>query len=68
MEEYAKDGLRTLLLVEKTMSRSDYDAWNKKFVEASFSLSNREGKIDQVAIELEKDFILIGSTAIEDKL
>jgi magnesium-transporting ATPase (P-type) len=68
LEEYAKDGLRTLLLVEKTMSRSDYDAWNKKFVEASFSLSNREGKIDQVAIELEKDFILIGSTAIEDKL
>ncbi len=31
LEEYAKDGLRTLLLVEKIMSRSDYDAWNKKF-------------------------------------
>lgn len=31
LDEYAKDGLRTLLLVEKTMSQSDYDAWNKKF-------------------------------------
>jgi magnesium-transporting ATPase (P-type) len=28
----------------------------------------REEKIDQVALELEKNFIMIGSTAIEDKL
>jgi magnesium-transporting ATPase (P-type) len=28
----------------------------------------REEKIDQVAVELEKGFNLIGSTAIEDKL
>jgi magnesium-transporting ATPase (P-type) len=68
LEEYAKDGLRTLLLVEKTMTKSEYDAWNNKFKEASFSLQNREEKIDKVAIELEKDFQLIGSTAIEDKL
>lgn len=31
-------------------------------------MTNREEKIDKVAIELEKDFTLIGSTAIEDKL
>jgi predicted hydrolase (HD superfamily) len=45
-----------LLLVEKTMTQSDYDSWNKKFKEASFAISNREEKIDKVAIELEKDF------------
>jgi P-type E1-E2 ATPase len=28
----------------------------------------REEKVDQVAVELEKGFTLIGSTAIEDKL
>lgn len=56
MEDYAKDGLRTLLIVEKSMSRSDYDSWNKKFEEANLSILNREEKIDKVAIELEKDF------------
>lgn len=33
-----------------------------------FSLSNREEKIDKIATEMEKDFTLVGSTAIEDKL
>lgn len=32
------------------------------------SAYNREEKVDQVAEKLEKDFMLIGSTAIEDKL
>jgi hypothetical protein len=31
LEDYAKEGLRTLLLVEKIMSQSEYDAWNAKF-------------------------------------
>ncbi len=31
LEEYAKEGLRTLLLVEKTMTQQEYDAWNEKF-------------------------------------
>ena len=50
------------------MSQQDYDAWNAKFQEACYSISKREEKIDKVAVELEKDFTLIGSTAIEDKL
>lgn len=31
-------------------------------------MTGREEKIDKVAVELEKNFHLIGSTAIEDKL
>ena len=50
------------------MSQAEYDAWNVKYQEASMTIVGREEKIDQVALELEKNFILIGSTAIEDKL
>ena len=32
------------------------------------SVIGREEKVDKVAVELEKNFTLIGSTAIEDKL
>ena len=56
LEDYAKEGLRTLLLVEKVMNQTDYDAWNEKFKEACFAISNREARIDKVAVELEKDF------------
>jgi magnesium-transporting ATPase (P-type) len=50
------------------MSNSDYDAWNAKFQEANLKILGREEAIDKVAIELEKNFVLVGSTAIEDKL
>jgi phospholipid-translocating ATPase len=42
--------------------------WNAKYTEASMSIIGREEKVDKVAVELEKNFVLIGSTAIEDKL
>jgi hypothetical protein len=50
------------------MSQAEYDAWNAKYIEASMTIVGREEKIDKVAVELEKNFQLIGSTAIEDKL
>ena len=42
-------GLRTLCMASKTLSRSDYIEWNKKFQAAANSIENREDKIDQVA-------------------
>lgn len=50
------------------MSQKDYDEWNAKYLEASLSITGREEKIDKVALDLEKNFVLVGSTAIEDKL
>ena len=49
------------------MSEKEYNAWNKKYQKASTSV-NKEAAINKVAEELEVDFDLIGSTAIEDKL
>mmetsp|Transcript_30711 Transcript_30711/g.30191 ORF Transcript_30711/g.30191 Transcript_30711/m.30191 type:complete len:527 (+) Transcript_30711:388-1968(+) len=68
LEYYANEGLRTLLLVEKNLANEEYEEWNKKYQEASLSMNNREERMDEVAAEMEKDFILVGTTAIEDKL
>lgn len=68
LEDYANDGLRTLLIVEKIIPNNEYEAWSKKYIDATMAISGREEKIDKVAEEMEKDFTLVGSTAIEDKL
>lgn len=68
MEDYAKDGLRTLLFVEKIISEEDYTDWMFAYQKASMSLENRDKKVENVALQIEKDFQLVGSTGIEDKL
>lgn len=67
LDAYAKEGLRTLLIASKQMSEKEYQVWNKKYEKASTSI-NKEQAINKVAEELEVEFDLIGSTAIEDKL
>ena len=68
LQEYANDGLRTLLLAEKVIPEAEYQKWNEKFRDASLNISDREAKMEEVAQELEINFHLVGSTAIEDKL
>ncbi|KAK9750881.1 hypothetical protein RND81_02G228100 [Saponaria officinalis] len=68
LEQFGSSGLRTLCLAYKNLSADMYEAWNEKFIQAKSSLRDREKKLDEVAELIEKDLILIGSTAIEDKL
>lgn len=68
LEKYAEDGLRTLLLAEKTISEEEYEAWEEKYTEATLEITNREGKIAKIEDEIEYDFELVGATAIEDRL
>ena len=49
------------------MSEAEYQAWSKKYQKAATS-KNKEAAINEVAEELEVEFDLVGSTAIEDKL
>ena len=42
--------------------------WNERYIEAKLSLEDRAAKLDAVAELVEKDLILLGCTAIEDKL
>jgi len=67
LDAYAKQGLRTLLIASKEISQDEYSAWSSKYNKASTS-KNKEEAVNAVAEELEVDFDLVGSTAIEDKL
>jgi len=42
--------------------------WNERYIEAKLSLEDRAAKLDAVAEDIEKDLVLLGCTAIEDKL
>ena len=68
LDEYAKDGLRTLLVAEKVIKNDFYEEWNKKYQRALCSLKDKENEINKIAELIENEFILIGSTAIEDQL
>ncbi|KAJ9697349.1 hypothetical protein PVL29_009246 [Vitis rotundifolia] len=68
LEQFGSAGLRTLCLAYRDLSTDMYEHWNEKFIQAKSSLRDREKKLDEVAELIEKDLVLIGCTAIEDKL
>lgn len=68
MDEFAQAGLRTLTLAYATIDPAFYASWSQKFFDAKTSLTDRDAKLDAVAELIEKDLLLIGATAIEDKL
>ncbi|KAK8647609.1 hypothetical protein V6N13_121340 [Hibiscus sabdariffa] len=68
LEQFGSAGLRTLCLAYRDLAPDLYESWNEKFIKAKSSLRDREKKLDEVAELIEKELILIGATAIEDKL
>ena len=68
LESFAREGLRTLCLSYVILDPEEYQAWSVEYMEANLSLNDREVKMDLVAERIEKNLILLGSTAIEDKL
>uniref|UniRef100_A0A673NCN2 Phospholipid-transporting ATPase n=1 Tax=Sinocyclocheilus rhinocerous TaxID=307959 RepID=A0A673NCN2_9TELE len=68
MEEYAGEGLRTLALAYKDLDEDKFEEWKKRHHEASTSLEDREAKLDAIYEEIEKDLLLLGASAVEDKL
>uniref|UniRef100_A0AAX7TTY7 Phospholipid-transporting ATPase n=1 Tax=Astatotilapia calliptera TaxID=8154 RepID=A0AAX7TTY7_ASTCA len=68
LNEFAGDGLRTLALAYKDLDEEYFNQWIQRHHEANTALEDREGKLDQLYEEIEKDLLLLGATAIEDKL
>lgn len=68
LEEFARDGLRTLCLAYKEFDDATYRVFAKKFITANEQIIDREHAVELVADEYERDLILAGATAIEDKL
>ncbi|EXB65552.1 Putative phospholipid-transporting ATPase 9 [Morus notabilis] len=69
VNEYANAGLRTLILAYHELDKEEYKQFEEKFSEAKNSVSaDREALIDEVTEKIERDLILLGATAVEDKL
>ena len=68
INDFASEGLRTLLYGYRYIDEQEYAVWKKLYAEATTSLVNRQELIEQAAEMIERDFELGGGTAIEDKL
>lgn len=69
INQYSDSGLRTLVLAYRVLDEKEYKEFNEKLNAAKASVSaDRDEKIEQAADSIERDLILLGATAVEDKL
>ncbi|KAJ2950446.1 hypothetical protein O0L34_g8688 [Tuta absoluta] len=68
LEAFATEGLRTLVFASADISDEAYQEWADTYHKASIAIHNRESKIEEAAMLIERDLRLLGATAIEDKL
>lgn len=68
LEAFAVQGLRTLVIAYRTLTEAEYEAFLTEYDEAEQAIEHRDDKIAAVCEKIEKGLVLLGSTAIEDKL
>ncbi|EWZ44274.1 phospholipid-translocating ATPase [Fusarium oxysporum f. sp. raphani 54005] len=69
LEEYASEGLRTLCLAMREIPENEFQEWYKIYDTAQMTVGgNRAEEVDKASEIIEKDFFLLGATAIEDRL
>lgn len=69
LNEYGEAGLRTLALAYRKLDEKEYFAWNEEFAKAKTSIgADREATLERVSDTMERELILVGATAVEDKL
>ncbi|KAJ5990998.1 hypothetical protein N7499_011542 [Penicillium canescens] len=68
LNDFATDGLRTLLYGHRFLDETTYNTWKTAYNEACTSIVDRQEKIEQVGEQIEQQLELTGATAIEDKL
>eukprot|EP00891_Asterochloris_glomerata_P006425 jgi/Astpho2/6425/e_gw1.00093.28.1_t len=68
LAEMSRNGFRTLCMGQRDVEPAEFQEWHQRFHEASVSLKGRDEKIAKVAEEIERDFKLLGATAVEDRL
>lgn len=69
LEDFAKEGLRTLCITQKVIDEKAFLEWLERYKEANASIDDsKDAIIDELNEELETDLTLLGGTAIEDRL
>ncbi|KAL4486127.1 hypothetical protein ABPG72_012180 [Tetrahymena utriculariae] len=67
LTQFSLIGLRTLMMAMKILSEEEYQDFKRKMNSLADS-ENREQEMDRLADSIERNLILIGATAVEDKL
>uniref|UniRef100_A0A8C1QFH4 Phospholipid-transporting ATPase n=1 Tax=Cyprinus carpio TaxID=7962 RepID=A0A8C1QFH4_CYPCA len=68
VEHNAVEGLRTLCVAYKKLTHEEYDQTCRLLNSAKLALQDRDKKLAEAYDVIEKDFILLGATAVEDRL
>nr|XP_048328827.1 probable phospholipid-transporting ATPase 8 isoform X2 [Ziziphus jujuba var. spinosa] len=69
INNYAEAGLRTLVIAYRELSEEENKKWEEEFPKAKTSVTlGRDALVDAAADKIERDMILLGATAVEEKL
>uniref|UniRef100_A0AAZ3PEV9 Phospholipid-transporting ATPase n=1 Tax=Oncorhynchus tshawytscha TaxID=74940 RepID=A0AAZ3PEV9_ONCTS len=68
LEQFATEGLRTLCFAYVDLEEGVYQEWLKEYTRISTIIKDRAQKLEDCYELLEKDLLLLGATAIEDRL
>uniref|UniRef100_A0A914WKJ9 Phospholipid-transporting ATPase n=1 Tax=Plectus sambesii TaxID=2011161 RepID=A0A914WKJ9_9BILA len=64
----AREGLRTLVVAKKVLSKEQYQEFEKQYHQAKVSVTDRSENMAAVLVRLERDLTLVCLTGVEDSL
>ncbi|NP_001074413.2 probable phospholipid-transporting ATPase IM isoform X1 [Mus musculus] len=68
LSEFAGEGLRTLAIAYRELDDKYFKMWQKMLEDANSATLERDERISGLYEEIERDLMLLGATAVEDKL
>lgn len=69
INNFAGEGLRTLLICGKEISKEEYDSWNVEYQKAlSAASKDKKQLLENAEAAIEKNLTVYGATAVEDAL
>lgn len=68
LTEMAAAGHRTLVVATRNLQQQEYDAWASRYKAACSSMGDRVAEVASVCEDMETNLVLLGATAVEDKL
>ncbi|XP_055682408.1 phospholipid-transporting ATPase VA isoform X2 [Lutzomyia longipalpis] len=68
LDLYAKQGLRVLVMAKRVLTPAEYTDWATRHKECEMTMENREKRVRDSFMIIEKNLSLLGATGIEDRL
>lgn len=68
IDDFAKEGLRTLAVARKKLTREQYTAFTRELLNANNSLTDRARLVEECQKKIEFGLELLGASAVEDAL